>query len=296
VRSTPRSRSSGPTLRQDEIDDFVAQSMKAYRAEAGKALILLTKGRGDDRVIADRWCDVEIAKAIAVNEEANGSARLYEVVGLVDSWQHMVLRPDELADGVDRLVASGLIHRSKDRLTTSQRLKRMAPRREDGALLVGSAAAGRWRKIVLGSPTKPVGYRALFARATKTYEAVAQKALLLLSKMPPDGVPAANQWMDVEILKAIAVTKREGIFSTLDVVIAVVDSREHTILRPDELASGVSRLVAAGLVHRSKDRLSTTRRFNTMAPRKENGELLMGSAGDRKWRKLVFGSLQQKGP
>jgi hypothetical protein len=129
--------------------------METYKAVAAKASKLMTKERGDNPAVTDRWLDVEIAKAVAVNEEYCGSFRLYEVVGQIDSWQHMILRPDELADGVNRLVASGLIHRTKDKLTTSRRLKRAAPRKEDGSLLVGSAAAGKWRKVILGSPTKP---------------------------------------------------------------------------------------------------------------------------------------------
>ncbi len=154
MRSTPRSRSSGPSRRPDEIDDFVAQSMKIYKDVAAKASILLAKGRSDSPARADRWCDVEIAKAIAVTEEDNGSTRLYEVVGLVDCWQHMILRPDELAGGVERLVASGLVHRRKERLTTSERLKTLAPRKRGGRLLIGSVVAPKWRKLVLGSPAK----------------------------------------------------------------------------------------------------------------------------------------------
>jgi len=129
--------------------------MKMYKAVATKASKLLAKGRGDNPAVTDRWLDVEIAKAIAVNEEYCGSFRLYEVVGQVDSWQHMILRPDELAGGVNRLVASGLVLRVKDKLTTTQRLKEMAPRKEDGRILMGSAGARKWRKIVLGSQSKP---------------------------------------------------------------------------------------------------------------------------------------------
>ena len=148
--NTSRSKSSGRSRKEDEYEDLLAEAMKTYKAVAAHASKLLTKGRCDNPAVTDRWLDVEIVKAIAANEEYHGSFRLYEVVGQVDAWQHMILRPDELAGGVNRLVASGLVLRVRDKLSTTQRLREMAPRKEDGRLLLGSAGARKWRKLVLG--------------------------------------------------------------------------------------------------------------------------------------------------
>jgi hypothetical protein len=88
-----------------------------------------------------------------VLEEGGRPARLCDVVGVIDSWQHMILRPDELADSVVRLSASGLISRVGQTLTTSDLVKSKVPRDRDGRLSVGSASAGKWTKLVL----RPIG-------------------------------------------------------------------------------------------------------------------------------------------
>jgi hypothetical protein len=141
----------------------------------------------------------------------------------------------------------------------------------------------------IGPTRKRENYDALFARAAKTYDNVAAMALLLLAKRQRDDGPITNPSLDIKIAKAMAVTEEEGAPSTLKNVLAVVDSWEHMILRPEELASGVRRLVASRLVLQSREKLVTTSRFKKMAPRKKDGSLLMGSAGARKWCKMILG-------
>jgi hypothetical protein len=140
---------------QDELKDLVAEALKTYKGAARKALLLLAKEQKEYGFITNPWLDVDILKAIAVTEREGASSTLTDVVAVVDSWERLVLSPDELAGGVSRLVALGLLHRSKERLTTTQRFKKMAPRKEDGRLLLNSAGDRKWRKLVLSPQTKP---------------------------------------------------------------------------------------------------------------------------------------------
>ena len=99
MRNTPRSKSSGQSRKPDEIDHLVAESHKVYLSVASRVSKLLTR-KSSAPETANRWIDVEVVKAIAVLEEGGRPARLCDVVGVIDSWQHMILRPDELADSV----------------------------------------------------------------------------------------------------------------------------------------------------------------------------------------------------